>query len=219
MLDVPPTSWLLALGTRLVILRKMHPPPDSSSDATAAIATPVEGKRPWRMRLLLAFCCFHAVFLICSIYPPGPVDKPGNPALDFYRVVFVGIEQWNMFETIPSLHSMDVRLEGQNDRGETVTKGSILPGFKRYPQPERVRYFNSLLRVVSNERQLASYLQKLARALPPRQGPEDGKDWALVVDAEYTRHLFHVARDGQVSIFATKAFELPKPGEDSPPPE
>jgi hypothetical protein len=178
-------------------------------------------KNRWLQGLLLAFCCGHALVILGSIVSPlasaafkSEGQKPAHPALDLYQLMTAGRQEWNMFETIPKLHAMDVRLEGQNERGELIKRGSVLPGLRSYPRPEGIRYYNAYFRLLSSEKYREAYLRRLAQTVPAVKGPEDGRDWALVVDAEYTRHLFHIRRDGHVSLLATERYELPMPADD-----
>jgi hypothetical protein len=111
------------------------------------------GGPSWTSRLgkglLLAFCCWHAAFLVFSIIPAPPAQAThGNPATDLYRLAFSGREQWNMFDTIPVLHSMDLRLEGEDEKGNKTTTGCLLPGFKPYPKPEESRYYVLFFRLM-----------------------------------------------------------------------
>ena len=170
--------------------------------------------------LLLAFCCWHAVFLVISLIPPPPGrDDPGNPAVDLYRLVLGGRQQWNMFETIPVLHSMDVRLEGEDEAGRKITAGCVLPGFKPYPKPEESRYYVLFYRLMLFDNKIAfqeTYLRKAAQLISARRGSGAGGKWSLVMDLEYTRNLVHSRRDGQIPMLHTKTFALPIPDGLSP---
>ena len=169
---------------------------------------------------LLAFCCAHAVFLLTSIMPAPPArDDPGNPAAELYRLVLAGRQQWSMFETIPVLHSMDVRLAGEDDRGEKLTAGCVLPGFRQYPRPEDSRYYVLFYRMMFFDNKVAyrdAYLRNVARELQAQRGPGAGEKWSLVANTAHTRNLFHIRRDGQIPMPLTQAFALPDPGRSSP---
>ena len=190
--------------------------PDPGS-AVIADGTPVRGRIA--SALLLIFCCWHAVFLILSIKPPPPArDDPGIPAVDLYRLALGGRQLWFMFETIPVLHSMDVRLEGEDAMGRKVTAGCVLPGFKPYPRPEDSRYYVLLFRLMFFENKTAfrdAYLRKVAQLLVAARGPDAGRNWSLVADTAFTRILSESRRDGQVSAPVTNAFPLPIPGSSS----
>ena len=170
--------------------------------------------------LLLAFCCWHAVFLVISIIPAPPArDDPGNPAVDLYRLVLGGRQQWNMFETIPVLHSMDVRLEGEDEGGRKITAGCVLPGFKPYPKPEDSRYYVLFYRLMLFDNKVAyrdAYLRNAAQLISARRGPEAVEKWSLVMDLEYTRNLVLIRRDGQLAMPATQTFKLSIPGGSYP---
>jgi hypothetical protein len=162
--------------------------------------------------LLLAFCCGHAVFLIYSVFPRrSAADDHKNAALDLYRLVFSGRQQWNLFYTIPLQHSMDIRLEGDDGTGGKIEAGSILPGLKPYPQPEEARYYGVFYRMLFSSDNVAyrdAYFRKAAQLLQDEGGAEAGENWSLVLDVEYTRTLFHSRRDGKMWMPFTKAFPL-----------
>lgn len=170
--------------------------------------------------LLLAFCCWHVTFLVISIMPPPPArDDPGNPVIDLYRLVIGGRQQWNMFETIPVLHSMDVRLEGEDATGQKITAGCVLPGFKPYPKPEDSRYYVLFYRLMMFDNKVAfqeEYLQKVAQLISAQRGFVSGGKWSIVVDLDCTRNLVHSRRDGQLSMLFTKTFPLPVTAPSSP---
>jgi len=185
---------------------------DSADDGAAPV------KNRYGKALLLAFCCWHAVFLIVSIAPAPPSrGKHGNPVLDFYRLLFGGVQQWNMFDTIPVLHSLDVRFESKDATGAKIARGCVLPGFKPYPKPDSARYFVLLGRMVmfgdKGNRYREAYLRKAAGLLP---AAGDGESWSLVVDEGYTRNLFHIRRDGHMAMPVTHTFDLNHP--DASPP-
>jgi hypothetical protein len=170
--------------------------------------------------LLLAFCCWHAGFLVVSIIPKPLAQRDhGNPALDLYCLVLSGREEWSVFETIPLQHSMDVWLEREDETGAGATVGCVLPGFKPYPIPEKSRYYMLLYKLMfflDDAPYRDAYLRKLARLLAARRGPGvDGK-WSLVTAAGYTRNLYHIRRDGQISMLVPRTFDLATPGGGSP---
>ncbi len=185
---------------------------DSEDDGT----TPPKNR--WWKALLLAFCCWHAVYLIISIAPAAPSrGDRGNPVLDLYRLMFGGVQQWNMFDTIPVLHSLDVRFESKDATGAKITRGCVLPGFKPYPKPESARYYVLLGRLAtfSNDTPYRDVsMRKAAGLLPP---PGAGESWSFVVDEGYTRNLFHIRRDGHISMPVTKTLDVNNPGASPPP--
>ena len=170
--------------------------------------------------LLLIFCCWHAGFLIISIFPRrlGQED-PGHLAMDLYRLLTGGRQLWSMFETIPVLHSLDARLEGEDETGGKITAGCVLPGFKPYPKPEQSRYyvlFHRLLFTANGVGFREAYLRKVAQLLPAQRGSMAGRNWVLVMDTAYTRNLVHSRRDGQLSLQFTKTFGPAGAGGNSP---
>lgn len=170
--------------------------------------------------LLLAFCCWHAVFLLISIVPAPPAkDDRGNPTVDLYRLLLGGRQHWHVFVSIPLLHSMDVRLEHEDENGGKITAGCVLPGLKPYPIPEDTRYYQIFWRLAVFSNEVAfreAYLRKAAQILSALRGSGAHGKWSLVMDLHYTRNLFHSRRDGQLSMLFTKTFDLPMPGGSSP---
>jgi hypothetical protein len=194
-------------------------PGDAAEHRSPSEADGVPAKRRLLAGLLLAFCCGHAVFLLVSIIPAPPAqDDPGNPALDLYRLVLGGRQRWNMFETIPILHSLDVRLEGADAAGHKIIDGPVLPDFAPYPTPEDSRYYVLFYRLMFFDNKVPfrdAYLRKTAQLLQAARGsPVAGENWSLVADTAFTRNLFHIRRDGQLSMPVTKTFPLVTPGGD-----
>ena len=171
-------------------------------------------KNRWLSGLLLAFCCWHAVFLVISIIPAPPAkDDPPNLALDTYRLLFAGRQQLKMFETIPVQRSLSVRFQREDKTGNLVTSGCVLPGFKPYPEPENIRYYVLFYRMAFSADMAAyrdAYFQKAEPLLAVQygEGAEEGERWKFVIEAEYTRHLTQIKRSGLLSMPFSKAFDL-----------
>ena len=110
-------------------------------------------------------------------------------------------------------------LEERDATGATITAGCVLPGFRRYPQPETSRYyilFHRMLATSSGAAIRETYLKKINQMpSPPRDFGGCGP-WSLVMDVEYTRNLFHIRRDGQIAMPVTKVFGPASPGENPP---
>jgi len=195
-------------------------PDDSLAQDSAPDAGRVSPGNPWPARLLLVFCCWHAAFLIYSIIPAPPAqNKPGHPVLDFYRIALGGRQQWNMFETIPVLHSLDVRFEGVDRQGRETIVDPVLPGFKPLPRPESARYYNAFYRLLLAAETVPfrdAYLRKVGPLLAAQRDPTAGETWTLVVNQEYTRNLFHSRRGGPISVLVSKSFDISTPDGDAP---
>jgi hypothetical protein len=191
---------------------------DDSANFAQGETFPVKG-RVWAV-LLLGFCCWHAAFLIASIVPRQTASgKKGSPALNLYRIFVSGDQQWNMFETIPLLHSFDVRIEVDSGQGGRATVGSVLPGFAPYPQPEFSRYYVMFHRMLLNSTSpsfFEAYLRKTDELLRARHGGSSTGRWALVVDMEWTRTLIHSRGDGVLYVPATRSFDAANPRGVSP---
>ncbi len=160
--------------------------------------------------LFLAFCCWHALFLVFSIVPQRRgQDDAGTPAIDAYRLATGSRQVWNMFETIPMFRSLHVHLEGLDTDGRQSTAGCVLPGFASYPQPEQSRFYVLFHRLLLTDHGAIfreAYLQKVAQLMQSRAGAPGGAVWSLVMDAEFIRTLAHSRRDGQLSLPFVKKF-------------
>lgn len=195
-------------------------PEDLAPQEGAAPAVEALPRSRWARGLLLAFCCWHAGFLLYSMIPaPAAQDAPGHPVLDFYRLALGGHQRWNMFETIPVLHSLDVRLVGENGTREGATAGPVLPGFAPYPHPESARYYNAFYRLLLANETIAyrdAYLRKVAQLFPAHPSSAAGEQWMVVADQDYTRNIFHSRRGGPVSVMVTKTFDLSEYAGEAP---
>jgi len=187
---------------------------ENTADSAERSASPAKGRVG--AGLLLAFCCGHAAFLIASIVPRHAVPpERRNPALKLYRTFVGGEQQWNMFETIPTLHSFDARIEADDGQGGRTTVGTVLPGFAPYPKPERSRYYVLFNRMLLNSPQpsfFEAYLRKTDDLLRAQPGNSGARRWAMVVDVEWTRTLIHSSRDGVLYVPASRAFDPANPG-------
>ena len=183
-------------------------------------ADAVSFRSPWLKGQLLAFCCWHALFLVSSITPPPPTrENPGNPAVALYRLVLGGRQEWNVFNSIPVVHSMDAWIEQENEQGEKNIVGCVLPGLKPYPVPEETRCYQIFWRLAFFSDGIAfqeAYLKKAAKLLSSMQGAGARGKWSLVMDVEYTRTLVHSRHDGQLALPITKTFDLPAVGGSAP---
>ena len=170
--------------------------------------------------LLLVFCCWHAVFLIISVVPQrtGQEDRISAP-MNLYGMLAAGSQGWKMFETIPLLHSLDARIEIEDEAGGRTSVGSVLPGLAPYPKPELSRHYILLHRMLlssSSPSHLEAYLRRVDDHLSALRGPAVRGHWSLVIDAEYTRTLIYSRRDGGLYVFATRSFTPANPGGVAP---
>ena len=185
---------------------------DSADDGIREVPERAAPRRRFPVVLFLIFCCLHAVFLIVSIVPRRPgQDDPGNPVMDMYRLVTGGRQVWNMFETIPILHSLDLRLEAEDESGAKFTAGCVVPGFKPYPKPERSRYYVIFHRMLMTSPGVPfrdAYLRRAAQSMPGPIGGGAVRNPTLVANIEYTRNLVHIRRDGLLSLPSTQTLGL-----------
>ena len=170
--------------------------------------------------LLLAFCCWHAVFLIASIAPKKKVpEEKGNMALRLYQLFVGGTQHWNLFQTIPDHHSLDPRIVVDDGQGGRTTFGCVLPGFTAYPRPGKSRYYNLFVHLLPNAQRpsfFEAYLRRAEAGVKARHGGAIPGRWELVVDVEWTRTLVHSRRDGRLYVPATRSFDVANPGGIAP---
>jgi hypothetical protein len=172
--------------------------------------------------LLVGFCCWHAAFLIVSILPRAGPEERGNAAMNLYRILVSGQQQWNVFETIPLLHSFDARIEMSEGEGRTLSLGSVMPGFAAYPRPENARYYNVFYRMLLGSAEspfFEAYLRRMDEQIRSRHGGSFTGHWALVVDVEWTRILGESRRGGALYLPAKRAFDIAHRGGITPLPE
>ena len=170
--------------------------------------------------LLLAFCCWHAVFLLASLVPKN-VARPEqrNARSNLYRLFIGGPQQWNMFETIPHHHYLDPKVVVDDGRGGRTTFGCMLPGLSAYPRPEKARYYNLWFHLLTSAQRpsfFEAYLRRVEDEVKARHGGAIPGRWELVVDVEWTRTLLHSRRDGGLYVPATRTFDVANPGGISP---
>ena len=195
--------------------------PMNGNDSTNAAqhgALPVQGRVG--AALLLAFCCWHALYLIASIVPKN-VARPaeGKTKSHLYKLFVSGPQQWNMFETIPHHHFLDPKIVLADGQGGRTTIGSVLPGFTAYPRPEKARYYNLWYHLLTNAQRpsfFEAYLRGVEDGLKARHGEAIPGRWEAVVDVEWTRTLFHSRRDGGLYVPSTRSFDVANPGGISP---
>lgn len=184
---------------------------DEHRSLPEASGAPVSSR--WLAGLLLTFCCWHAAFLLGSIIPAPPTREiPGNLALALYRLLVVGRQEWNVFNSIPVVHSMDAWLEHEDEKGDPITAGCVLPGLKTYPIPEETRLYQIFWRMTFVSDGIPfkeAYLKKAAQLLSAARGSAAREKWTLVLEVEYTRTLVLSRHDGQLSLPITKTFDLP----------
>ncbi len=170
--------------------------------------------------LLLAFCCWHAVFLIASIAPRKKLpEEKGNAALNLYKLFVSGPQKWNLFETIPDHHDLDPRIVVTDGQGGRTTLGCVLPGFTAYPRPEKARYYNLFFFLLLNVQRpsfFEAYLRQAEDGVRARHGGAIPGHWELVVDVEWTRALVLSRRDGGLYVPGTRSFDVANPGGISP---
>ncbi len=201
----------------------MAPMPASQSPPTARCHHPRAGGGHWRGRLIIVLATLHAVKLVTCILPEAwrPDLIPlglGNA----YEKLTGTKQSWNMFETIPSHHRFSARLVIIGSDGTERTLGPVLPGFQEWPQPERVRIKSLYDRLFPSNMAPAlrdAWLRETDAQLRASRVLRPGENWCLEVLEDYTRHLFHIRRDGNLSQRKTTRYSPARPeGSPHPPP-
>lgn len=195
----------------------------SESPPTArCVQLKAEGGR-WRSRLIIALATIHAIKLITCILPESwrPDLLPIGISHAYEKLT--GSKQcWNMFETIPSHHRFDARLIIIGSDGEERLLGPLLPGFLAWPQPEVVRIeamYDRLFPSGMVPGLREAWLHEADAQLRAKHMLKPGDRWCLEIVEDYTRHLFHIRRDGNLFQRKTTRYSPAHPeGSSHPPP-
>lgn len=202
----------------------MSPMPPSEAPLAAHSIRPTADGNRWRSRLVIALATVHAVKLISSILPEAwrPDLLPFGLSNAYEKLT--GSKQcWNMFETIPSHHRFSARLVLIGTDGVERTLGPLLPGFQAWPNPEIVRIESMYDRLFPSGIAPAlreAWLREADAQLRASNQLKPGESWCLEILEDYTRHLFHIRRDGNLFQRKTTRYSPACPeGTPHPPPE
>ncbi len=149
--------------------------------------------------VIVVFASFHGLILLISV---APVNLPPHstllPVLKPYHELTGTSQQWNMFYTIPQMHSMSATMKIEYPDGRVEEKGPLLPDMKVIRFPEKVRYFHVMLRIIHQER-TSKYRDAWQAALAERMAQDGGRSFEVKIETQLIRHLFHIAKDGKLS--------------------
>lgn len=199
--------------------------PMSVSPATASTSSllPGAGGNRWRNRFILAIATVHAVKLLAGILPEAwrPDLLPFGISHAYERIT--GSKQrWNMFESIPSHHRFSTRIVILEANGSERELGPLLPGFQSWPEPEKARIqclYDRMFPTSMAPTIRVAWLQEADAQLRANLLLAPGEVWCLETVEDYTRHLFHIGRDGGLYQRKLTRYSLAHPeGIPHPPP-
>jgi len=180
--------------------------PDAQSE-------PVSRVRRMFVNLVACFAVIHAAYLVVQIIPHALRPKlPWRELMPAYKTLTGSEQVWDMFESIPSYEAFDATIQITSRSGEIRELGPVMPGMRKYRDLEGPRLHCVMDRMTwvgkFHPFQL-SYLKKMDEVLKERDLLDEGDVWTLRYDLDYIRHLFHVRKDGQVSLRKVKEFSPP----------
>lgn len=152
--------------------------------------------------MLAALCVGHLLFLVIGLIPPRlRNDGATGSVLGTYEK-WTGTEQrWDMFETIPQLHKLEVGLMEVRSEGAIRRSRVILPELDPYPVPESARHYGLFHRLIwqpDGPDYANAYLKRVADQLAASPRPPEAI--ALQVDAWHTRSLRGVKALGEIAV-------------------
>ena len=149
-----------------------------------------------RRACILIFGTAHLLYLAASVLPlrwrnSGPMGH----LVAGYETATTSVQNWSLFDTIPTVHSLDAHLRVEAPGQPPKRVGMVLPGLSAYPQPENTRFYGWMHMVIlSSERsdQREPYMRRAAAELLATGNYPPEAQVSLVVDADYTRSLVGV---------------------------
>lgn len=155
----------------------------------------------------LIFGTTHLLFLLICILPEPWRQVGISPTVTrFYQNITGSKQYWIVFDTIPTFHSLDVRLIVKDERGRLHEEGILLPGLRRYPKPEDARLYKCMTLMAYSPLmppQREAYIKKVAAELlrSGRYGPNS--EVSLEVTSERTRSLLGVRELREIAVQST----------------
>jgi hypothetical protein len=187
--------------------------PEQASTNQPESGSAVSSSRSIRNFIIVAFATCHAAKLLVGIIPESRRPDPIPFGLAHAYEVLTGSQQnWNMFQSIPSHHAYTARIVITGADGKERHLGPLLPGFQAYPTPENARIYLlfdfTLTQFWAAKDLRTAYLQRIDRALREEQRISTGETWCFEAQADFTRHLFHIRRDGRLSERQIRRYTL-----------
>ncbi len=163
--------------------------------------------RRTREAMILIFGTTHLLFLLICILPEPWRQVSILPKVcRIYQIITGSKQDWIVFDTIPTFHRLNVRLIVKDEKGRLHEEGILLPGLRRYPEPEQARIYKWVILMSFSSLmppQRAAYIKKVAAELlrSGRYGPKS--EVSLEVTAERTRSLLGVRKLREIAVPST----------------
>ncbi len=157
-----------------------------------------------REKVIVVFATVHLAFLLFAVLPLRWRDRIHlTPVFALYERITRSHQVWNMFETIPNMHSLDARLVVQEGKQKPREEGVVLPGLRPYSRHDEQRFNNWMVNVIFNSSRgvfRESYMKSAAEALlrSGRYGPR--AQVSLEVIPSYTRSLLGVRTLKEIAV-------------------
>jgi hypothetical protein len=153
----------------------------------------------FRQVLILFFCCAWLFMLLAGWILPrfGGQESVGVKIIDSIRWSTGTWQQWNMFNTIPTLRGYQMELSCETSDGERKTYGAVVPDLEALDGISRVRYHYAYSRILSgNQKFLDAYVEQAAVALKAKDSSV--KRFTIQLLFQPTRPLDRSRKDGQL---------------------
>lgn len=157
-----------------------------------------------REKVIVVFATVHLIFLLFGVLPLPWRDRIHlTPVFSFYERITRSHQVWNMFDTIPNMHSLDARLVVKEGGQKPHLVGMVLPGLRRFSQNDQVRFHNWMMNTIFNPSRgvfRESYMKSAAAALlsSGRYGPD--AEVSLEALPLYTRSLLGVRTLKEIAV-------------------
>lgn len=157
-----------------------------------------------REKLIVALATVHLLFVLLGMVPAPWRDKTFvSPAFRAYERLTRCHQVWNMFETIPNMNRLEVRLVVQEEGYRAREEGVVLPGLRHFSQHDQVRLNNWMVNVIFNPTRgvfREAYMHHAAQALlrAGHYGPR--AKMTLEALPSYTRSLVGVRSLKEIAV-------------------
>lgn len=152
----------------------------------------------------MALAAVHLLFLLLGMLPVPWRDKIAlSPAFNAYERLTRCHQEWNMFETIPNMNRLEVRLVVQEEGRRAREEGVVLPGLRRFSQHDQVRLNNWMMSVIFNATRgvfREAYMHRAAEALLRSGRYTPRAKVTLEVIPAYTRSLVGVRSLKEIAV-------------------
>jgi hypothetical protein len=166
-------------------------------------ATPPPGKQTKLIAaLLISFGLLHCASLLVALLPG---DWKVNQIFAPYRQLTGTQQEWEMFATIPIALDKRITVDVTDTNGKVTTVGPILPGLEEFDIHTNIRYYSSLVRMMSRDSDfLGAYVGQLKRAV--KESSATGvREFSVKTETDFIRLIKNVQKDGQMTLRKTDA--------------